>query len=113
MPFLGGGDSLLVLVLLDHAFGRHEVAFGVTKTDQRLWLVCATVDPAVYWSLIAEYLQFLVIWIYEVGAWDVLAGEMLGQVLVLGGRVLSLASDGRSQVVARLFIRITTSVSID
>lgn len=57
--------------------------FLVTNTDLRLRLMCATVDPTMYRSLIAEDLQFLIVGIYVVGAREVLAREMLGQVLVV------------------------------
>jgi len=83
VSFLGGSNSLFVLVRLDHTFRRHEVMFLVTNTDLRLRLMCATVDPTMYRSLIAEDLQFLIVGIYVVGAREVLAREMLGQVLVV------------------------------
>ena len=112
VPFLGGSNSVLVLVLLDHTFRRQEVMILVTNTDLRLRLSCGTVDPTLYRSLIAEDLQFLVVGIYQVGARGIIARERLGQVLVVRARIVTLACDGGGHVVAGLFIGIATPVSI-
>ena len=113
VPFLGGSNSILVLVLLDHTFRRHEVMILVSNTDLRLRLSCDAVDPTLYRSLIAEDLQFLMVRVYQVGARGVIARERLGQVLVVRARIVSLACDGGGHVVAGLFIGITTPVSVD
>ena len=113
VPFLCGSNSVLVWVRLDHTFRRHEVMFLVSTTDLRLRLKCAAVDPTLYRCLIAEDLQFLIVGIYQIGARDVLASEVLGHVLVVRSRIQPLACDGGGHVVAGLFIRIAAPVSID
>lgn len=66
VTFLGRSYSLFVWIRLDHTFRRHEVVILVTTTDLWLRLIGATVDPTLYRSLIAEYLQFLIVGVNQV-----------------------------------------------